>query len=52
MVCNDLAPVLLRWKALGCKRHATVRLLLAIRRGAIVFILLLGYLYFRVAGEA
>ncbi|HMW16306.1 MAG TPA: sensor histidine kinase [Accumulibacter sp.] len=54
MVCNDLVmPLLLR-------RHAVVmaqgrdlsRLLLSIRRGAIIGILLLGYLYFRLAGEA
>ena len=54
MVCNDLVmPVLLRWKALGLQEARDLSgLLLAIRRGAIVFILLLGYLYFRVAGEA
>ena len=54
MVCNDLLmPLLLRWKWLGLARHTDLSgLLLNIRRWAIVFILLLGYLYFRVAGEA
>ena len=54
MVCNDLVmPVLLRWRALGLQEARDLSgLLLGIRRGAIVFILLLGYLYFRLAGEA
>ena len=54
MVCNDLVmPVLLRWRALGMLEARDLSgLLLGIRRGAIVFILLLGYLYFRLAGEA
>jgi signal transduction histidine kinase len=54
MVCNDLAmPVLLRWKWLKlAQRTDFSALLLDIRRGAIIFILLLGYFYFRVAGEA
>jgi Na+/proline symporter/signal transduction histidine kinase len=54
MVCNDLVmPVLLRWRALRLnERENLSRLLLGIRRGAIVLILLLGYLYFRLAGEA
>jgi Na+/proline symporter/nitrogen-specific signal transduction histidine kinase len=54
MVCNDLVmPVLLRLPALRLHERADVsRLLLAIRRLAIVAIVLLGYLYFRVAGEA
>jgi hypothetical protein len=54
MVCNDLLmPVLLRlrWLRLG-ERPDLTGLLLGIRRGAIVAILLLGYLYFRLAGEA
>ena len=55
MVCNDLLmPLLLRtrrFSALGRGGDLT-RLLLAIRRGAIVAILLLGYLYFQLAGEA
>ncbi|MFZ4538566.1 ATP-binding protein [Propionivibrio sp.] len=54
MVCNDLVmPLLLRLKALGLEESKDLsRLLLGIRRGAIVVILLLGYLYFRLAGEA
>ena len=54
MVCNDLVmPVLLRLKGLRlAERRDLTTLLLAIRRGAIVLILLLGYLYFRLAGEA
>ena len=54
MMCNDLVmPLLLR---LGLLRSAGARdlsgMLLGIRRGAIVLVLLLGYLYFRLAGEA
>jgi Na+/proline symporter/signal transduction histidine kinase len=54
MVCNDLLmPVLLRMKGLRlAERRDLTALLLGIRRGAIVAILLLGYLYFRLAGEA
>jgi len=54
MVCNDLVmPVLLRLPGLGLNRRRHLAgLLLGIRRGAIVLILLLGYLYFRLAGEA
>jgi Na+/proline symporter/signal transduction histidine kinase len=54
MVCNDLVmPLLLRLRALGLsERRDLTGLLLGIRRGAIVLILLLGYLYFQVAGEA
>jgi Na+/proline symporter len=54
MVCNDLLmPVLLRLKGLRlAERRDLTALLLGIRRGAIVLILLLGYLYFRLAGEA
>ena len=54
MVCNDLVmPILLRYKRLGLAERADLTwLLLGIRRGAIVLILLLGYLYFRIAGEA
>lgn len=54
MICNDLVmPVLLRLKRLRLaeKRDLTA-LLLGIRRGAIVAMLLLGYVYFRLAGEA
>jgi Na+/proline symporter/nitrogen-specific signal transduction histidine kinase len=54
MVCNDLVmPVLLRWKALRLTARSDLSgLLLGIRRGAIVGILVLGYLYFYLAGEA
>src|SRR5918992_1160869 len=54
MVCNDLVmPVLLRMRSLRLNERADLTgLLLGIRRGAIVLILLLGYLYFRLAGEA
>jgi Na+/proline symporter/signal transduction histidine kinase len=54
MVCNDLLmPILLRlpWLKLTRRKDLT-GLLLGIRRGAIVLVLLLGYLYFRLAGEA
>ena len=54
MVCNDLVmPVLLRLKALRLtERRDLSGLLLGIRRGAIVLILVLGYLYFNLAGDA
>src|SRR5687768_1383714 len=54
MVCNDLVmPVLLRLRRLRLNEQPDLTgLLLGIRRGAIVAILLLGYLYFRLAGEA
>jgi Na+/proline symporter/signal transduction histidine kinase len=54
MVCNDLVmPVLLRVRALRLtERRDLSELLLGIRRGAIVLILVLGYLYFTFAGEA
>jgi signal transduction histidine kinase len=54
MVCNDLVmPVLLRWRALAlAQRTDLTRLLLAIRRGAIVGVMMLGYAYYHVAGEA
>src|SRR5260221_7822128 len=54
MVCNDLLmPVLLRMQRLRLnERPDLTGLLLGIRRGAIVLILLLGYLYFKLAGEA
>jgi Na+/proline symporter/nitrogen-specific signal transduction histidine kinase len=52
MVCNDLVmPLLLRAKRFARYRDLT-GLLLAIRRAAIVGVLLLGYLYFHLAGEA
>ena len=54
MVCNDLVmPMLLRLRRLRLAERADLTwLLLGIRRGAIVLILLLGYLYFKIAGEA
>jgi signal transduction histidine kinase len=54
MVCNDLVmPMLLRHKRAALAESKDLSgLLLGIRRGAIVVILLLGYLYFRLAGEA
>jgi len=54
MICNDLVmPVLLRVRALRLdQRPDLTGLLLGIRRSAIIMILLLGYLYFRIAGEA
>src|SRR5215831_11755142 len=54
MACNDLVmPVLLRLKRLKLgERRDLTGLLLGIRRGAIVLILLLGYIYFKLAGEA
>jgi Na+/proline symporter/nitrogen-specific signal transduction histidine kinase len=52
MVCNDLVmPLLLRTRLLGSAANLT-GVLLAIRRAAILGLLLLGYLYFRLAGEA
>ena len=54
MVCNDLVmPALLRLRGQALAGSSDLsRLLLGIRRGAIAVILLLGYLYFRLAGEA
>jgi hypothetical protein len=54
MVCNDLVmPVLLRLRWLKLtERGDLTRLLLGIRRGAIIAVVLLGYLYFRVIGES
>ncbi|RMD60966.1 MAG: histidine kinase, partial [Alphaproteobacteria bacterium] len=54
MVCNDLVmPVLLRLQWTGLKGRGDLSgLLLSIRRGAIVLILLLGYVYFRTIGES
>ena len=51
MVCNDLImPVLLRLLTI---QHVDLsRLLLFIRRCSIVFVLLLGYLYYRLIGES
>ena len=51
MICNDLLmPVFLRLKILRPGNLGTT--LLKIRRGSIIFILLLGYLYFRLIGES
>jgi len=54
MVCNDLVmPALLRMRSLRLNEQRDLTgLLLGIRRGAIVLILLLGYLYYKLAGEA
>ncbi len=56
MVCNDLVmplllPLLERMPAVARQADLS-RLLLAIRRAAILALLLLGYAYFRLAGEA
>ena len=49
MVCNDLVmPLVLRTRA----QRDLSRLPLHVRRAVIVLLLLLGYLYFRIAGEA
>jgi len=54
MVCNDLVmPALLRMRSLRLNERPDLSgLLLGIRRWAIAIILLLGYFYFRLAGEA
>ena len=54
MVCNDLVmPWLLRARWLGVGESKDLSgVLLGIRRAAIILILLLGYIYFRAAGEA
>jgi Na+/proline symporter/nitrogen-specific signal transduction histidine kinase len=54
MVCNDLVmPLLLRLKPLRFSHRADISgLLLAIRRAAIVLLMMLGYAYYRLAGEA
>lgn len=54
MVCNDLVmPLLLRTAAFRRNKHADLsKFLLNIRRGAIVLLMMLGYAYFRLAGEA
>lgn len=52
MVCNDLVmPALLRMRVMGAGAGDVTRLLLVIRRIAILAVLLLGYVYFRVAGD-
>ncbi len=54
MACNDLVmPVLLRMRSMRLAEQKNLTgLLLGIRRGAIVAVLLLGYFYYRLAGEA
>ncbi len=54
MVCNDLVmPVLLRVRAFRLSERKDISgLLLGIRRGTIVLVLLLSYLYFRLIGES
>jgi Na+/proline symporter/nitrogen-specific signal transduction histidine kinase len=54
MICNDLVmPALLKFAWLHlAERQDLSRLLLGIRRGAIIFILAIGYLYFRLIGES
>jgi Na+/proline symporter len=51
MLCNDLVmPILLR--ALSIQQVDLSRVLLFIRRCSIIFVLLLGYLYYRFIGES
>ena len=54
MMCNNLAmPLLLRLNMLHLHERADhSALIVGIRRGAIVGVLMLGYMYFRLAGEA
>ena len=54
MVCNELVmPLLLRTRHFKSEAgHDLTRLLLAIRRAAILVVLVLGYVYFHLAGEA
>src|SRR4051812_25345204 len=54
MVCNNLAmPLLLRLTVLHLQERADLSTLIVnIRRGAIVGVMLLGYAYYRLAGEA
>jgi signal transduction histidine kinase len=54
MVCNDLVmPALLRLRRFHARSGGDLtRMLLAIRRAAILVLLLLGYAYYHVAGEA
>ncbi len=54
MVCNDLvmsALLRVRWLGLAARTDLS-RLFIGIRRAAIVFVLLLGYLYYRMIGES
>ena len=54
MLCNDLImPMLLRFAWLQLAEHKDLSgLLLTIRRAAIIFILAMGYLFFRFIGES
>ena len=54
MVCNDLVmPLLLRTRRFGARAAGDLTgVLLGIRRAAIVLVLLMGYTYFHLAGEA
>ncbi len=54
MVCNDLVmPLLLRTRRFGARAAGDLTgVLLGIRRGAIFVVMLLGYSYFHLAGEA
>ena len=54
MLCNDLImPMLLRFAWLHLAEHTDLSgLLLTIRRAAIIFILAMGYLFFRFIGES
>jgi Na+/proline symporter/signal transduction histidine kinase len=54
MICNNLAmPLLLRLNVLHLHERADLSaLIVGIRRGSIVGVLMLGYAYFRLAGEA
>lgn len=54
MLCNDVVmPVLLRARRLRLEQRADLSgLLLNVRRGAILLLMLLGYAYSRLAGEA
>ena len=54
MACNDLVmPLLLRIKRLRLAERSDLSFwILSIRRAAIIFVMLLGYAYFRLAGEA
>lgn len=52
MICNDLImPLLLHSRRFGGAGRDLTGLLLGIRRGAVLFVLLLSYVYFRVTGE-
>lgn len=53
MICNDLVvPVLLRSQVWSSQDKNLTRSILNIRRFAILSVMLLGYVYFRLAGEA